>query len=194
MISKLTTQVQKVLDASYILKFLLRMLGFYLLFRFVNWLWVGLITPEGYYSPFVDHYLDYVTLIRISVMQAGQWMAEVFGVASTLVEDYNIRVRNGGELRMAWACCGLEIMSFWAAFALADTTKRKTKLLWCIGGLLCIWFINCFRVAFLVMAKQYKWEQLLKLDQHDLFNLVAYGFVFLLMFVYYKKNHQSFSH
>lgn len=192
MINRFTTALHKALDASYVTKFIIRLLAFYLVFRSVNWLWVGLITPEGYYSAFIDHYLDYVTIIKESILQTGKLIAAATGVSSRLMDGSILQVENGGELRMAWACCGLEVMSFWAAFALADTTKVKTKLVWCFGGLFCIWLINCIRVAFLVVAKENKWQEVLQLDQHDLFNAIAYALVILLMFIYYKKNQKAF--
>jgi exosortase/archaeosortase family protein len=192
MISRINHQLHKNIDASYTAKFLLRLFCLYLLFRFINWLWVGLITPQGHYSTFVDRYLDYVTIIRVSIMQTGKLIAQLFSVHSQLVGDYNLQVGNGGLLRMAWACCGLEIMSFWAAFVLADTTRFKIKFYWCLGGLVCIWLINCIRVAFLLAAKQNRWYDILNLDQHNLFNFVAYAFVLGLMFFYYKRNIKAF--
>jgi len=192
MIQKLSGHLHNWFDTSFIVRFLLRLLGLYFLFRFVNWAFVGLITPEGTYSAFADRYLDYITPIRASVMGVGKLLAEAFGVPSQTVGDYNLQVENGGQLRMAWACIGLEIMSFWAAFALADTTPLRTKLRWLFTGLFSIWLINCLRVAILVIAKQSNWEGLLQLDQHDLFNNLAYTLVLLLMFVYYRKNKKTF--
>jgi exosortase/archaeosortase family protein len=188
MLGNISSSINKRLDASYSLKFLLRLFTLYLCFRFINWLWVALITPEGYYSSIIDNYFDYVTPLKLSLLHAGKFLAQLLGVSSVLLDGSIIKVQNGGQLIMAWACCGLEIMSFWAAFALADTTPLKTKLYWCLGGLFSIWVINCLRIALLVIAKQNKWQEMLNLDQHDLFNFIAYSFVFLLMFIYYKKN------
>ncbi|RYZ29934.1 MAG: exosortase/archaeosortase family protein [Chitinophagaceae bacterium] len=188
MLSNISSSVNRFLDTSYSLKFLLRLFALYLLFRLINWLWVALITPEGYYSSVIDNYFDYVTPLKLSLLHTGSFLANLLGVPSALLGDSVLRVQNGGQLIMAWACCGLEIMSFWAAFALADTTPLKTKLYWCFGGLLSIWIINSLRIALLIIAKQNKWQEMLDLDQHDLFNFIAYGFVFLLMFIYYKKN------
>ena len=193
MINKLTVALHKIVDASFVSKFIIRLVVLYFLFRSVNWLWVGLVTPEGYYSSFVDRYLDYVSVIKTSILGTGRAAADVFGVSSQLLEGSILKVNNGGELHMAWACCGLEIMSFWAAFTLADTTLMRAKLYWCLSGLFCIWFINSIRVGFLVVAKQKNWQSVLQLDQHDLFNVIGYAFIFLLMFIYYKKNKRTFS-
>jgi len=188
MITRIRIAVFKLLDASYFLKFLLRLFAFYLLFRSINWLCVALITPEGYYSSFIDHYLDYVTALKLSILHTASFFAQLFNVPSHLVTESLIETKNGGQLYMEWACCGLEIMSFWAAFALADTTPLSTKFKWCIGGLLSIWMINCIRVMFLLLATENHWQTFLHLDHHQLFNIVGYSFVFLLMLIYYRNN------
>lgn len=176
------------IDAPYVAKFLLRLLAFYLLFRGINWLWIGLIVPGGYYSPFVEHYLNYVTLIKVSVLQTASWLAHLFGVPSSLTDNSHLQVSGSRQIFMAWACTGLEIMSFWAAFTLADTTLWRKKLWWCTGGLFCIWFINCMRVAVLVVAVKNDWPQIGTIRHHDTFNMAAYAFIFVLMFVYYRRN------
>lgn len=178
----------KTTDLTYTSAFLGRLLVLYLFFRGVNWAVVGLVSPEGRYSPFVDRYLDYVTPLKLGVLSLGSALAALFGVPSRLLGGAVLEVENGGQLRMAWACCGLEIMSFWAAFALADTTPWRKKIVWCLGGVLAIALINSVRVALLVAAKQHRWEDLLQMDQHELFNYAGYIMVLLLMFVYYRKN------
>ncbi|HUC82743.1 MAG TPA: exosortase/archaeosortase family protein [Flavisolibacter sp.] len=193
MINRISTTATKWLDASYFLKFLLRLLGLYLLFRIINWLMIGLIVPGGYYSPFVDNYLNYVTVIKISVLQTGAFLAKLFGVNSFAVDHSTLQIVGAGKLIMAWACTGLEIMSFWAAFALADTTPLKTKLWWCFGGLFCIWLINSLRVMVLMIAVKNDWQEIGTLRHHDTFNIVAYSFVFLLMFIYYTRNSRAFA-
>lgn len=188
MINKLSTTTTKLFDVPYLLKFILRLLALYLLFRGINWLMIGIIVPGGYYSPFVDQYLNYVTFVKTSVLQTGGFLGSLFGISSHLVDNSTLRMEDGNSLMMAWSCAGLEILSFWAAFSLADTTPLRSKLLWCVGGLLTIWFINCARVALLIVAIYQDWQIIPRLKHHDTFNIVAYSFVFLLMYVYYNKN------
>ena len=192
MISKATGNFVDVIKGPYFFKFFIRLSGLYLLFRLVNFVWISLVSPIGYYSPFIDRYLNYVTWIKVSVLEVGRSFAGVFGVASQLFEGSWVQVENGRKLFMAWPCCGLEIMSFWAAFVLADTTRFRTKLLWGVGGVFCIWLINCFRVGFLILATEKRWQHVLNLDQHDLFNILSYNLVLILMYVYYKKNYEQF--
>jgi exosortase/archaeosortase family protein len=190
MINRGSDTIVRFFDTTYIARFLLRLLGFYLLFRLANWLWIGFITPAGYYSEFLDNYLDYVSVIKASILKTGRLIAQLLGVFSQPLGDSILQVQNGGQVRMAWACCGLEIMSFWTAFVLADTISLRKKSYWAAGGLVAIWMINCLRIALLVIGKQKEWHMLLDLDQHDLFNIVAYLLVVGLMFVYYKRNNR----
>jgi exosortase/archaeosortase family protein len=192
MIRKINSYALKLFDVSYSVKFLLRMVGLYLLFRLINWSWIGLIAPGGLYSAFADNYLNYVSFIKVSVLQTARLMANIFGVSSHLVSTSVIKVEGGGELYMAWACCGLELMSFWAAFALADTTPLRTKLKWCLGGLFSIWLINCVRVSLIMIAQKNKWQNLQMMTHHDTFNIAAYALIIFLMFIYYKKNKKQF--
>ena len=43
-------------------------------------------------------------------------------------------------------------------------------------------------MAVLAVAIKQDWAEIGTLRHHDTFNIVAYGFVFLLVLAYYKKN------
>lgn len=188
MMNRLQSAAVKWFDGPYVFRFILRLLALYLFFRLVNWLMIGATVPGGLYSPFLDHYLNYITLIKVSVLQTGSWVAQLLGVDSFVDGISHLRIVDSKRLYMSWSCCGLEIMGFWTAFAFADTTPLRTKLGWCLGGLFCIWFINCVRVGVLAVAIKRNWHEWKMMDHHDMFNVVAYGFVLLLMLVYYKRN------
>jgi exosortase/archaeosortase family protein len=194
MINKISSSAVKFFDTSYIFRFILRLGGLYLLFRLINWAMIGAITPEGNYSYFIDHYLNYVTAIKVSILEVGTWIGHLCGVPSHLIDTSTIQIESatpltgGGQLFMAWSCVGLEVFSFWAAFALADSTPMKKKLLWLFGGLSAIFLINAMRVAILLIAITNNWTEIGALRHHDTFNIVAYGLIFLMMFIYYKKN------
>lgn len=192
MVNKISTAAIKLFDTSYIFRFILRLLGLYLVFRLINWAMIGAITPEGYYSYFIDHYLNYVTVLKIVILQGGSWLGYLFGVPSDLINNSTLyiagEVVGSNRLVMAWSCVGLELFSFWAAFALADSTPLRKKLYWLFGGLFCIGFINSLRIAILTVAIKNHWGNIGTLRHHDTFNIAAYALIFLMMFVYYQKN------
>ena len=157
---------------------------------------IGAITPEGHYSYFIDHYLNYVAVLKVALLQGGSWVGYLLGVPSTLIDNSTIQIAGqtagSNQLFMAWSCVGLEILSCWAAFALADSTPLKKKLYWLFGGLLCICLINCLRIAILLVAIKNDWQEISMLRHHDTFNIAAYSLVFLMMFIYYLKNKKEF--
>ncbi len=186
-VTAITTRAGRFISESYTTKLVLRMLAFYLLLRVVNWAMVGLVEPVGYYNPFLDHYLNYVDWLKSGILSVAQWMAALFGAQADRIGDSVLRIGKA-RLNMAAPCIGLEMMSFWTAFALADTTAWKSKLLWCSIGIACICFINSLRVMLLIIAMASKWPQVGAISHHDSFNAVGYAAIIALMFVYYKRN------
>ncbi len=85
---------------------------------------------------------------------------------------------------MVYSCVGYGIMSFWGAFILANTAALKRKLLWIIGGWLVIWCINVIRVCLLLVSINNNWSMPFGWDHHTWFNVVAYFFLFVLIYFY----------
>jgi exosortase/archaeosortase family protein len=80
-------------------------------------------------------------------------------------------------------------MSFWIAYVIADNKNTwQKKLYWCVAGIFFIWVINCCRVSLLLLALQNNWAVVTGVDQHAMFNIVAYSFVFLMIWLYSRKN------
>ncbi len=88
---------------------------------------------------------------------------------------------------MVYSCIGYGITSFWLAFVFANKGSWKKKLLWMTGGALVLWIINVVRISLVLLANSKQWAIPLGWDHHTWFNIVAYGFIFLMMWVYDKK-------
>lgn len=185
-----TARIGRFVGQSYTTRLVLRMAALYLLFRLLNWAMVGLVEPTGYYSSFLDHYLDYIQWLKTAILSAGKWMAALFGVHAETISSSALRIGKA-RLNMAAPCVGLEIMSFWAAFVLADTTRWRTKFRWCLVGIGSICLINSLRIMLLIIAMAYRWPQVGTISHHDSFNAVGYAAIIGLMFVYYKRNGQT---
>lgn len=190
MIKKLYRGAAQLFDLTYTVRFVLKLFAFFLLFNFLNYLWIGLTVPGGLYSPFLAKYMDYITFIKISCLNTGVFIADLFGVHSYVSGGNTVKVLGSGSLLMLRSCIGLELLSFWAAFIVADSTHPLKKIIWGVSGLVCIWFINCLRVALLITALKKRW-QILYMDHHTLFNICAYTLIFLLIFIYYRKNRKQ---
>lgn len=147
---------------------------------------IGLAAPGNHYSPFIDHYLDYVAGIKISLMRGASLVASMFGYQTYDIPNYGIRVPGGKGVIIAYDCVGYGVMSFWLAFVIASEGSWKRKLAWCLGGLLLIWVINVFRIGLYLVALNRHWLMPLGLDHHTWFNIFAYIAIFILIWRHSK--------
>lgn len=172
----------------------LKFLVFFCFFYFGTLAIIGLSAPAGYYSPFVADHLNFVSWLRASLLGAAQAALSVLNYTVLFEDDYVIRVQNGAAVRMVYSCVGYGIMSFWAAFILANTSNWKRKLTWLIGGWLIIWCINVIRVCIVLIAAEKQWAMPLGIDHHTWFNIVAYLLLFVLIYFYdtlEKRNYKT---
>lgn len=147
---------------------------------------IGLCAPGKYYSPFADNYLNYISLLRASLLNAAKIITGLFGFATYFVNEYTLRVVNGSGIKMIYSCLGFGVMSFWTAFVLAGNQELSSKVKWLIMGLAILWAINVLRISLLLIANNKHWPIPL-FDHHTWFNLLAYGLIFLLMWLYDKQ-------
>jgi exosortase/archaeosortase family protein len=163
--------------------FVLKFIGLFCALYFCTLAIIGLSTPESYYSPFVAHYLDYVSVLRSSLLHASKGVLSLFNFQTAFRDRYTLMAAHGG-IRMVYTCIGYGVLSFWAAFVLANKSSWKRKLLWLAGGLFALWCINVMRISLLIVALDKKWPMPLGLDHHTWFNIIAYALIFLMMYFY----------
>ncbi|MEO7801789.1 MAG: hypothetical protein ABIR81_07305 [Ginsengibacter sp.] len=150
---------------------------------------IGLCAPGKYYSAFADHYLNYIDLLRSSLLNTAKILTGIFGFDTYFVNEYTLRVVNGSGIKMIYSCLGIGVMSFWTAFIIANNEKAGNKLKWLIIGLIMLWTINVLRITFLLIANNKHWP-IPFFDHHTWFNFLAYGLIFLLMWLY-DKHHKA---
>ena len=149
---------------------------------------IGLTVPGGYYSPFVNHYLDYIGWIRSSLLHGSQTVLSFFGVDTYFASDYNLRQVNGRGIKIVYECVGYGIMSFWIAFVVASEGSFKKKITWIIAGLLFIWLLNITRLSLLLVATNKGWPIPLGWDHHTWFNIFAYCSIFIFIYIFNRSN------
>lgn len=182
--------LSKYIDVAYFLKFIL----LFLVLHYFHLFFVGITNPGGQlYSPFLDDYLNYVSWIKISVLYVSNVLAHALGINSYLLLDsYILKIAKGSALFMAFPCAGLDIMSFWIAYVIADNKNTlQKKFYWCVVGVFFIWFINCCRVSLLLLALQNNWSMITGVDQHTMFNVIAYSLVFIMIRTYSTKSERT---
>lgn len=118
-------------------------------------------------------------------------MLSVFGHPSSFKDQFTLVLQSGEGVRMVYSCIGYGVMSFWAAFVLANRGRWKKKVLWILCGWLALWFINVLRMAFLLLAAKKQWVVPFGWDHHTWFNIAAYALIFALIYFYDRSFQQS---
>ena len=170
--------------------FLFFVAKFLLIFAFLYYgtlLIIGLSATDGYYSPFVARYLDFVSQLKWGLMKSTKWLLSVFGIETYFAPNFSIKIVEGRGVRIAMSCVGYGVYSFWIAFILASAGKWVSKMLWVLGGLLLLWTINVVRISLFLLAVDRNWPMPLGLDHHTWFNIFAYGAIFTMMYFFYKS-------
>ncbi len=168
--------------------YLAKFLGIFCLFYFGTLAVIGLSAPKGYYIPFIAKYLNYIDWMRASLLHGSSFFLGLLGYECYFPDKYNIFLVNGTGVRMVYSCIGYGVMSFWAAFILANKGSWKKKLLWLLSGWLVIWIINILRISLLVLALNKGWNMPLNIDHHTWFNIVAYIMIFVLIYFYDRSS------
>ena len=144
----------------------------------------GLAAPDHYYSPFIQHYLDYPSWLRASLLIGSKILLSVFGYNAIIPDHYHLQIVNGVSVQLIYACLGIGVSSFWFAFVVANKGSWKKKSLWVAGGLLIIWLINIVRISLVLLANDSGRAMPLGLDNHTFFNVLAYVAIFGLIYFY----------
>lgn len=169
----------------YILKFI----GIFCVLYFGTLAVIGFASPGGkYHIPFVAHYLDYVSWLKISLMRGPAFILSIFGIATHEEPGFLLRMNGGRGVIIAYSCVGYGVYSFWIAFVAANKGTFLRKLKWIVFGLLGLWFINVLRITLFLLAINRGWPMPLGLDHHTWFNIFAYILIFILIFWYDKTS------
>ena len=153
---------------------------------------IGLAAPGGYFSPFVQQYLDYVSWIKISLIKATGFLLSLFGIATHAEPGFLVRINGGRGVFIAMDCVGYGVYSFWIAFVAANTGTFLRKVTWIISGLLILWLINVVRITLFLVAINKGWPMPLGIDHHTWFTIAAYGMIFILIGYYDKTSKNKF--
>jgi len=152
----------------------------------------GLVSPEGsIYSSFFDQYFNFIQWNRHLIITISNSVAHYFNTNSYISGPQMIKIAGGIEVEIWLPCLGFGIISFWIAFIITNSGTLAKKLRWCIGGIIGITIINCFRISLFLISLDRNWQQTTDLDHHDMFNIAAYVLIALLMYTYSENSRQS---
>ncbi len=174
-----------------ILLYLLKFAGAFCICYFGTLAIIGLSAPGGYYSGFVDKYLNFIPIFRDSLLLSSKYMLGLFGYETYQSSSTQLRMVGGGGVNLVYACLGYGVTSFWLAFVFANTGSFKKKLLWMTGGALALYVINVARISLVLLAANKQWHFPLGWDHHTWFNVVAYGGIFLMIWLYDRRGREN---
>ena len=145
---------------------------------------IGLASPGNYHSPFIEKYFDYVSWIKISLINATAFFLSLFHISTQTEPGFMIRITGGRAVIIAMSCVGYGVYSFWIAFVGANKGRFLKKLLWIILGVFLLWLINAIRITLFLTAINKGWPMPLGIDHHTWFNIFAYLLIFILIWLY----------
>jgi exosortase/archaeosortase family protein len=152
---------------------------------------IGIAAPGGYYSPFVEHHLDYVSWIKKSLMAGVGWVLGMVGYDTVKQPDFVVRIAGKKGVLIAMDCVGYGVYSFWMAYVIANRGKWFNKMFWVLAGVLALWMINVVRISLFLVAVNKNQSMPLGIDHHTWFTLWAYGFIFLMIWWHNKKQYPA---
>lgn len=181
----------KYFDLTYFLKFI----SLFLLLYAFNGFYIGVTGAGGmFYSPFLNHHLNYVAWMRSSILHGANLLAHTFGTNSFIIPPYTLKILRGPSVMMGYSCIGFGNISFWLAFVVThSSTTIKKKIKWCMAGVFVIWFVNCLRVTFLLMALKANTNINRFADHHTLYNTIAYTLIAAMVYLFTKKQHHQYA-
>jgi exosortase/archaeosortase family protein len=152
---------------------------------------IGLAAPGGYYISFIENYLNYVSWLRFSLLHAAKEVLYILGFTTCIVNIYTLHFESGKGVHIGFDCLGYGVMSFWAAFIIANDGSISKKIKWAAVGLIVLWCINVLRISLLMIAINKKWQFSFGLDHHSWFNIGAYACIFIGIYLFDKSQKKS---
>lgn len=174
-----------------LLLFILKFITSFCILYFGTLAIIGLSSPQSYYSPFIANNINYIDWLRSSYLHACQQLLSLFNYTCTITDKYTLRINSANAIRMVYSCIGYGVMSFWSAFIIANKASVKSKALWIFAGLLIIWCLNTVRITLLLISENKGWSMPLGFDHHTWFNIVAYTFIFFLIYMFDNSQKQK---
>ena len=175
------------------LKYFFKFVIIFCIFYFGTIAIIGLAAPGGYYVAFIDHYFNYISWLRSSLLYAARAIVFIAGFETYVWNIYTLRIQNGRGVHIGFDCLGYGVLSFWAAFIIANKGSWIKKAKWIAGGFFLIWMINVLRISFLLIAINKHWAMPLGLDHHTWFNIAAYSCIFILIYFFARSDKQLLS-
>lgn len=168
---------------SFIIRFLFFFLALYYFFPFYR----GVIGPGGkLYSSFLEHNLNLITAFTKFLTGSAKVLLDIAGYDTVQKNYHSLKIGYSRGISVNPSCLGWGVMSFWAAFVLADKGSARHKAKWAVGGITLIVLLNITRIALIALANHLNWSPITSLDHHMTFNIASYACIIMLVAVYIR--------
>jgi exosortase family protein XrtF len=135
-----------------------------------------LVPPENA----LDHWLNY----QIATLSSN--LLEVWGYNASLLDGHIVCVNNQSLLSVGSPCNGLKLYAVFAIFIIGFMGSAWHKLWFIPVGIIGIFSLNVLRVALLSLNVIY-FPSSFDFNHRYLFEVIVYGFIFLLWVLWSKK-------
>jgi exosortase/archaeosortase family protein len=178
---------KKIIGDNKFIRFVLLFICTYILFYYSIKFITGIAAPGGYHSSFIENYFNIAAWLRSSLILSSKFLLSLIDMNTERLDDYVLKLINGRGIRIVYACLGFAVMSFWAAFITASSTNFKKKTQWLFGGLFILWLLNVVRISLVLIAGNKGWHFPFNWDHHTWFNIIAYFFILIMIFLFEKN-------
>lgn len=166
------------------IRFIVYFIVLYFLLNGFNEAFIGITAEGGLYSPFLDKHLNYINWWRTFTIESTATVLRWLDY-TVYTNEYQLKVIGKSGFRMVYSCIGYGIMSVFAAFVITFPGKIKARFGFLVLGLVIIQLLNTLRLILLSLYWSRR-NPLFDMDHHDIFNIVVYSVLIILVFVWLK--------
>jgi len=191
---EITTQQAKKQADKKAIKFIVMLFILYIIFSQGNIFMNSVMTPTGrHYNAYIASHLDYIQGLKTALIVPAVWIIKLFGFYA-IYNEQDVMVVAGPYLRINYSCLGLGVMSFLAAFVLAFPASWKETIKMLIIGIISIYLLNVFRIAGLgLLFGTFHSQRNYFEYHHEIFNVIVYIIIFIMLYIWIKKNTRTIS-
>lgn len=139
---------------------------------------------------------DFRILIQF-ILGTSKLILHVLGYSVNFTD--NVLAGDYGSVSLNRQCLGLVTIFVFAAIVYISTTIKRKALIYILIGVIGLNFLNVLRIVLLFVHLQKNGNYMLTMDNHDIYNYVIYGIIFILWIVWFefyyprkaKSNHTS---
>lgn len=166
------------------IRFIIYFIALYFLLEGFNVAFIGVTAKGGIYIPFLDEHLNYINWWRQFTIESTATVLRWFDYI-VYTNKYQLKVIGKYGFTMVYSCLGYGVMSVFAAFVITFPGRIKARFGFLVLGLVIIQLLNTLRLVLLSLYWNRK-DPLVNMDHHDLFNIVVYAVLIILVYIWLK--------